>query len=127
MVCLLSGCAMYRAFAIVWHRSLSRVTASCQMLSTAVVWKVDTVVILGLWLQGHKEEVTHVAFSRDSLWVATCSTDCTARLWSVHSSQLQGFFMADSSLTHCIFAGPPQKQDSLLVSSDNGSIHFLQL
>ncbi len=78
-------------------------------------------------VQGHKEEVTHVTFSRDSLWVATCSTDCTARLWSVQSSQLQGFFMADSSLTHCVFAGPPQQQDTLLVSGDNGSIHFLQL
>ena len=80
-----------------------------------------------LVVQGHKEEVTHVTFSRDSLWVATCSTDCTARLWSVQSSQLQGFFMADSSLTHCVFAGPPQQQDTLLVSGDNGSIHFLQL
>ena len=80
-----------------------------------------------LIVQGHKEDLTHVAFSRDSLWVATCSTDCTARLWSVQSSQLQGFFMADSSLTHCVFAGPPQQQDTLLVSGDNGSIHFLQL
>ncbi|KAL3139891.1 hypothetical protein ABBQ38_004185 [Trebouxia sp. C0009 RCD-2024] len=92
----------------------------------AHLWDVRSGQLLHSF-EGHKEDVTHVAFSRDSLWVATCSTDCTARLWSVHSSQLQGFFMADSSLTHCIFAGPPQKQDSLLVSSDNGSIHFLQL
>ncbi|DBB08019.1 TPA: hypothetical protein ACH3X3_009392 [Trebouxia sp. C0006] len=92
----------------------------------AHLWDVRSGQVLHAF-EGHKEEVTHVTFSRDSLWVATCSTDCTARLWSVQSSQLQGFFMADSSLTHCVFAGPPQQQDTLLVSGDNGSIHFLQL
>lgn len=90
------------------------------------LWDVCSGQVLHAF-EGHKEEVTHVTFSRDSLSVATCSTDCTARLWSVQSSQLQGFFMADSSLTHCVFAGPPQQQDTLLVSGDNGSIHFLQL
>ena len=48
-------------------------------------------------LQGHKQDISHITFSSDCLRLATCSTDCTARLWSFDSSQLQGFFLADSA------------------------------
>lgn len=78
-------------------------------------------------LQGHKDEIAHAAFSHDSDQVATCSSDCTLRVWSSETGQLEAFFNADCALSFCKFAPLEGKPDTVLTSGLNGVVHFLQL
>ena len=111
-------------------------------------------------LQGHTDDITGVAFSPDSTLLATCSRDCSLRVWQVSSGEwgelflpyfsvqslscegrqthvnlmcllldagtVDGFFMADTGLTCCSFAGA-QQSDTVVAGSESGIVHFLEL
>ena len=78
-------------------------------------------------LQGHKDEIAHAAFSHDSDQVATCSSDCTLRVWSSETGHLEAVFHADCALSFCKLAPLEGKPDTVLTSGLNGVVHFLQL
>ncbi|CAL8467022.1 g6558 [Coccomyxa elongata] len=77
-------------------------------------------------LAGHTDDITGVAFSPDSTLLATCSRDCSLRVWQVSSGTVDGLFMADTGLTCCSFAGA-QQPNTVVAGSESGIVHFLEL
>ncbi|KAK9840975.1 hypothetical protein WJX81_003475 [Elliptochloris bilobata] len=77
-------------------------------------------------LLGHSTEVTELAFSPDAALLASCSADCSLRIWDARTGAAEGFFMADAGLTGCAFTGGAAP-DGIATVSENGAVHFLQL
>jgi WD40 repeat protein len=112
--------------------------AVLQTTHAVVVWDLVSQACLPP-LVGHKSEVTAVAFSPDGLLLATCSADCTLRIWAVGNGaggRQVAFFMADAALSSVAWAGaaldarggtaPGQVAADMVVAGDaNGTLHFL--
>jgi WD40 repeat protein len=73
-------------------------------------------------LAGHAGEVTGLAFSADGARLASCSADCTARLWAARGGALEGVFVGDCGLTCCHY---DSATESLVLGTDRGVVHFV--
>ncbi|XP_063045661.1 WD repeat-containing protein 88-like [Engraulis encrasicolus] len=53
---------------------------------SVAVWDMKAICRL-LLLKGHMDWVTDVAITADKKWVASCSKDCTVRLWNIEQTE----------------------------------------
>ena len=75
-------------------------------------------------MQGHADEIAGAAFSNDSRFVVTYSTNSVIRVWTAHSGRLRAVCMGDSGITSCQFGGP-KMVDTIIAGDGNGLVHFL--
>ena len=57
-------------------------------------------------LEGHSNQVTHLAFSPDSLWVVTASGDETIILWTTRYGRIYRAWLAHSGGVRCAAFSP---------------------
>ncbi|KAG9064431.1 hypothetical protein KI688_003621 [Linnemannia hyalina] len=73
--------------------------------SVVTVWNIGTGQA-DVALRGHTEEVTAMAFSADSRWIATGSEDKTVRLWDAHSGILDRVLEGHTRVINCLVFSP---------------------
>lgn len=64
-----------------------RLLATCSADNTAKIWNVEKNFELLLTLQGHQRWVWDCAFSADSAYLVTASSDHVARLWELQNGE----------------------------------------
>ncbi len=52
---------------------------------------------------GHSDEINETVFSPDGKTIASCSKDCTLKIWDVETGKLTRTIGAESSITHLRF------------------------
>ena len=106
--------------------------ASCSSDQTVHIYNVDTNAPLKIY-KGHKDEVNAVKWSPSGKYLASCSDDCTAKVWEVDSDRtgpLYDFISHDQEI-YTIKWSPTgtgssntSKQLSLATASFDGSIRI---
>ncbi|KAF9536575.1 hypothetical protein EC957_010423, partial [Mortierella hygrophila] len=88
------------------------------------VWNIAAAQA-GVVLSGHTQQVTAVAFSADSHWIATGSRDLTVRLWDARSGILDRVLEGHTLAVNCLVFSPNSHE--ILSGSLDGTIRAWDL
>lgn len=75
-----------------------------------------------MMIAAHTEQITGLSFSNDGGVLATCSLDCTVKVFDSVTGRLDGVFVSDCGLTCCHY---DEQSGVIVAGSDRGVVNFI--